>query len=255
MGCGGSKGGKGKVDLKIEKTKIPEFDELFDQAAEPLETIAGINKSVHAAMNKFMKACHVMIIKDHTVKDAVLVMLTCFSVSCNGDFSKISPKLDLEPPFITIEIEKLDKFCHAALEAFGELVEAVGGVAEKCEPLVEQIKGLAEQCAEFPGKATEAVQGANLGLMDGAKAIKATGSNVVKLGKAPTILGDLLKTAGEAITAFTDAVKLAGNVDELEKIHAIGKKAAAEKVKSVDKLVIGYFPEQERIDKSKIGKK
>jgi hypothetical protein len=83
MGCGGSKG-KGD-NLVMEPTKIPEFDEVFNSAAEPLETISTVDKSLTKALSEFERHCHVMAIRDHTIKDAVMVMLYCLSASGDGD--------------------------------------------------------------------------------------------------------------------------------------------------------------------------
>ena len=85
--------------------------------------------------------------------------------------------------------------------------------------------------------------------MDGAKAIKATGSNVVKLGKAPGVVSDLIKTAKDALAAFADAVSM-----DMGAINEIGKKAHAAKHLSADKIICEYFPEQDRVDKAKYGK-
>ena len=256
MGCGGSKGGgKGKVDLKIEKTKIDDFDEVFDAAMEPLETIAKLNKSIHKTMGDFEKACHVMCIKEHTIKDALQVMLMCCSAAVAGDWKNLDAKVTQKAPFIKIDTKKVDASVHEMLAAFEAFVEAAAEIPEKAEPLVQSISDLAEKCADFPSKATEAVQSANLGLMDGAKAIKACGSNVVKLGKAPGILQDLIKTGTEALAAFGDAVAMVTSETEIAKINEVGKKAHAAKCFNPDKLICEYFPDQSRVDKTKMGKK
>ena len=252
MGCGGSKGGGKKVDLKIEKTKIDEFDEVFDAAMEPLETIAKLHKSINSTMSAYEKACHVMCIKEHTIKDALQVMLMCCSAAIGGDWKKLDAKVTQKAPFIKIDTKKVDPSVHEMLAAFEAFVEAAAEIPEKAEPLVEQIQAMAEKCADFPGKATEAVQNANLGLMDGAKAIKACGSNVVKLGKAPSILSELIKTGTDALAAFGDCVAMVTSEAEINKINEVGKKAHAAKCFNPDKLICEFFPDQSRVDKTKL---
>lgn len=88
MGCGGSKGrSKPSSVLTFETTNIPEFDEIFIAAQIPFNTIKEINETSDAARRKFYEACHLMIIKNYTIKDALYVMLSCFASSCNGDWS------------------------------------------------------------------------------------------------------------------------------------------------------------------------
>ena len=255
MGCGGSKGGKGKVDLKIEKTKIDEFDEVFDAAAEPLETIASLKSSIDKTQSAFCKACHTHGIKDATLKDAIWVFFTTVSASLDGDFSNVDLKITQSAPFIKMDNKKIDPSIHDMLDGFEAFVEAAVAVPEKAEPLVEQIKELAEKCTDFPGKATEAVSNAGLGLMDGAKAIKACGSNVVKLGKAPSILSELIKSGADAAQNFAEAVAMAADSAQMGKINEIGKKAHKDKNLTADKIICEYFPEQDRVNHAKYGYK
>ena len=192
MGCGGSKGGKGKVDLKINPTKIPEFDEMFDSLAEPLGMIADLKDSVDKAQAKFEKACHVGGINDHALKDALWVMLTTCSAAVGGDFKALEISFTMEPPFVEFDIKKVDASVHDILNGFEAFVEACVAIGEKAEPLVDQIKEAVEKCAEFPGKAMDAAKDADLGLIDGAMAVKNCASNIGKIGKAPKILAELL---------------------------------------------------------------
>ena len=254
MGCGGSKGGKGKVDLKIDETKIAEFDEVFMAIAEPLGTIADLKNGVNKAQANFEKACHCHGIKEHSLKDALWVMLTTCSAAVGGDFCEVDLKLTGQPPFIKIDLKKIDPSVHDVLNGFEAFVDACTAIGEKAEPLVAQITEAAEKCTDFPGKATQAVQDANLGLMDGAKAIKACGSNVAKLAKAPTILTEMIKAGKDAMAAFGDAVSMATSTEAMGKINEIGKKAHAAKHLSADKIICEYFPEQDRVDKAKYGK-
>ena len=137
MGCGGSKGGKGKVDLKIEPTKIEEFDAVFNAIAEPLGTIADLNASINKCQSSFEKACHCHGIKEHALKDALWVMLATCSAAVGGDFSAVDLKVTGKAPFIKMDIKKIDPSVHEILDGFEKFVEAAAEIPEKAEPLVE----------------------------------------------------------------------------------------------------------------------
>jgi dGTP triphosphohydrolase len=141
MGCGGSKGGKSE-DFKMAETKVPEFDELFQSANEPLQCIQDVEKGLNKALADFEKHCHVACIKDHTFQDAVMVMMYCFSASGDGDLSKLNPEVKDKSPFIKVDKKKLKPEHVELANAWDHLVEQLCKVPDKCEPIKDTIETL-----------------------------------------------------------------------------------------------------------------
>ena len=82
---------------------------------------------MNSAVGNFKKACNVGCIKDHTMEDAITVMLYCFSTSADGDLMKIA-QVSNESPYITIELDDLDPKHRIILRTFGFLIRAAAEV-------------------------------------------------------------------------------------------------------------------------------
>jgi hypothetical protein len=137
MGCGGSKssGGKSKkVDLKMEKTKIAEFDDVFDKATAPLGTLQEVHENIKKAEAALDKEAHCHLLKDHTFKDAVMLYIYSISAASNGDLRNADFKVTDKAPFIAFDKKKVAGI-DALSAAFEHFIEKLEEVPKRVEPL------------------------------------------------------------------------------------------------------------------------
>ena len=136
MGCGGSKstGKSTKVDLKMENTKIAEFDEVFDKATEPLATLQEVHDNVKKAETALDKEAHCHLLKDHTFKDAVMIYIYSISAASNGDLRNADFKVTDKAPFIAFDKKKCAGI-ETLSAAFEHFVEKMEEVPKRIEPL------------------------------------------------------------------------------------------------------------------------
>ena len=66
---------KSSIDMSLEKTNIPEFDEIYDEVIEINENVSKLQESLNSAISDFEELCHIKCIRDHTIRDAFQVML------------------------------------------------------------------------------------------------------------------------------------------------------------------------------------
>lgn len=258
MGCGGSKrdaGHKDKVNFDMEKTKVPQLDEVFDSAAGPLQTLKEVYDTLHKAIAGFETQTHAKLLKNHTVEDSIMIMLYCFSASSNGDFGKLEYRTSHDAPWIYVKKDSLEHQHWPITDAWWYFAVELEKIPGRLEPLAGDIRRIVETATGLKDSASEIVSNAGLSIFDAPKAVLNFTKNLDRLSSAPKFLEDTLKLARSTIESTTNLVNKLTNEAELNRIHDIGKKAHKEKVYNVDQIIRKYWPDQTRIGPAVITKK
>lgn len=152
MGCGSSSSSGGnkkkKIDFEMERTRIHEFDSVFEGVGEPLSTLLDTRKTMMKGKRELEEATGTRKrLKDGTFTDTVMGMLFCYSASTNGDLSELSFRSTKHAPYIEVKKSSLRPEFQKIPNAFEYFIEKLAKVPEKLAPLAGQIKDAAERCA------------------------------------------------------------------------------------------------------------
>lgn len=248
MGCGGSKSHKKeKLNMDMQKTDISDIDSIFETASAPLATLAEVNNMLKKAENKIRRRTHAYLVTGCSIEDSITALLYGLSATTDGDYDKIDLVVVTESPYLKISRHKCDEEVHDAIDAWNYLVEKIVDSAVKLADLPAQITQIVQDAPGFSDRATEAIKSSNLNAFESIKAGKAIASNVATISKATSVLAETTRL----LTDLTKAVQgLSKKLDHegRQKIHAVGKLAHKNKVKSMREIVVNYWPEKTKVD-------
>lgn len=163
MGCGSSSssGGhkKNKIDFDMERTRVHEFDSVFEGVAEPLSTLLDTRNTLMKGKRELEQAAGTRKrLKDATFTDNVMGMMYCYSASTNGDLSELEFRCTKHAPYFNVKKSSLRPEFQKIPNAFEYFLEKLLKVPEKLSPLAGQIKDAAERAA---GKSLYSLSRAN----------------------------------------------------------------------------------------------
>lgn len=152
MGCGSSSssGGhkKNKIDFEMERTRVHEFDSVFEGVAEPLSTLLETRNTLMKGKRELEQAAGTRKrLKDATFTDNVMGMMFCYSASTNGNLSELDFHCTKHAPYFNVKKSSLRPEFQKIPNAFEYFLEKLLKVPEKLSPLAGQIKDAAERAA------------------------------------------------------------------------------------------------------------
>lgn len=244
MGCGGSKK-KQRINLKMETCGISDIDNLFTAAADPIQNLEDVSRSLNKTIKKFKRATGANILKDSTFNDAITAMLYAYSASTNGNFSEIEFRIMDHSPYVGVNKHSIKHEQKEISEAWDDIATALIETPPKMVELPGQIESFINESKNFSENVKSLIE--NLDMMDKLKASKCVANN---LGR----LTDVTKVLNETKTAFSGILEACTNLSkrfndaELEKIHKVGKEAHKENVFEPKSIVAKYWHEPTKVD-------
>jgi len=132
----------------MERTRVHEFDSVFEGVAEPLATLLDTRNTMMKGKRELEEATGTRKrLKDGTFTDTVMGMLFCYSASTNGNLSELDFHTTKHAPYFNVKKSSLRPEFQKIPNAFEYFLEKLAKVPEKLAPLAGQIKDAAERCA------------------------------------------------------------------------------------------------------------
>ncbi|CEM36368.1 unnamed protein product [Vitrella brassicaformis CCMP3155] len=190
-----------ELDMKV--TKIPEFDELFGKASDPMNTCISLRSNLDEGSEALKEACEFGGKECKTIKDAIKNLKeeaknVKFNVKANPDMT-----LDIDAP-------EADGPIANAIEAIKTFANCCANVIKECPALVTQVQELAEAAKEFPSKVIDAAKNAGLAPGDMMAAAKHTGTNSKSLTKLPEVIKQTAEQAKKSAEELKEAAMALG---------------------------------------------
>ena len=166
MGCGGSSGGGKKI--RLQKTKLGELDEVFDDAQTVIDEVYALMDPIEEARDKLLDSTEFDKVKcGNTHHATVGIVFAMYASSKSAEDAKEAFQVTAAAPFIELNKKSASGKLVQCIDDFTAYVTALGKANERIPPLAEKAKEIAEKAPELPDKAKAGVESAEgLGAMD-----------------------------------------------------------------------------------------
>ena len=165
MGCGGSGGDK---KIRMQKTKLSDLDEVFDDAQGLIDEIYGLKDPIEDKRDALLDSTQFDKVKcGNTHHATVGIVFAMWASSKSAEDAKEAFVAKAEAPFLEINKKSASGNLVKCIDDFTEYVQALGAAQERVPALAEKAQQIAEKAPDLPDKAKSGVEGAtDLGAMD-----------------------------------------------------------------------------------------
>lgn len=206
MGCGGSTGVDGKIQMKT--TKLAGIDEFFNDVQGFVDEVYEVQDPMEEALDKLLENTGFDTIEGATAHHCAVGIVFSIAASTNGQSVEDIVTITEESPFISIDTSNATASTESAVENFKEYINSIVAAKDRIEPLIEKSKEFAEKAPDLPGKVTGEISNAGgLGAMDKIRAVRYTAANVRNTAKLPGLVNDFKDTVTEALKSVQGATK------------------------------------------------
>lgn len=233
---------KKPIDFDIKKTKVPEFDEVFEEAVLPFAILKQAYETLNDATSKFETEAQGEMLENPTTEDLITIMLYCFSASSNGDFAKLEFQSSYKTPFIHVKRDSLDPRHWPLVDAWEYFAREVDAAQSKLRPLTSIINKTLDRASEFRDTGNVNIDKANLSDMDVPRAAINFALNYDSLSKAPKLLEDTIDSCKSKFTCIANIVHKLTDQAEVERIKDIGVLAHSRQCLDIKDLVKLCWP-------------
>ena len=165
MGCGGSSGSDGKIEMK--KTKLGEIDEVFDDAQGLLDEIYEIKDPIDDSREQLLWQTEFDKVEcgntHHATCGIVYALTTCTKPEELANLFAVKA----EAPFLEINKESASGELAQAIDDLMTYIQSLVAAKDRIGPLSDKAKAIAEKAPDLPDKAKEGVKNSkDLGAMD-----------------------------------------------------------------------------------------
>jgi hypothetical protein len=233
---------KKPIDFDIKKTKVPEFDEVFDEAVLPFAILKQAYETLNDAISRFETEAQGEMLEDPTTEDLITIMLYCFSASSNGDFAKLEFRSSYKAPFFHVKRDCLNPRHWPLVDAWEYFASEVDADQTKLRPLTSIINKTLDRASEFRDTGNINIDKANLSDMDVPRAAINFALNYDSLSKAPKLLEDTIDRCKSKFTCIANIVHKLTDQAEVERIKDVGVLAHSRQCLEVQDLVKLCWP-------------
>lgn len=207
--CGKRASGKGgddrKISIAFEETKIEKIDELFKKASDIFDNAEAIRYGLQDSRDNCLAISGAYQLKDGNMNDAFQCWL--WSLGCELDISNFKPKLDVKVEGTSVKTDmdiklpegKATEEHQEFLDNFKHWITTIGAAGARVDDINTKSQEIATEVQELTATAKDLATEAGLGAMDLMKAVKAVGSNGVKLTKSVAKVAALAGVLASAI--------------------------------------------------------
>ena len=164
MGCGGSKGKGGKVEMKT--TELPAIDEFFNDAQTIINQLYDLKDPIDKAREDLIESTGFdKILCGNSQHATVGLVFAIYATSSTVDDALNAVDIKLEEPFLTFDESKVTGPIIQDTKHFLLYVEALTKAKDQIIPLIDKIKEVVKKTPDMPGKAKDEISNAQgLGL-------------------------------------------------------------------------------------------
>lgn len=153
MGCGSSTSNRlhvlsHVVKLDNKPTNIEVIDEMLAQYSEPLFTLALTSARLKGAVRRFNYVTNSDTMAE-SIDNSIQHMMSCFSLSCKGDWGVLNLNVSSEAPYISLDRTQLFHEFKIIIEAWDVLISElqqlhgiISSLKHNVDSLNDQIDGI-----------------------------------------------------------------------------------------------------------------
>jgi len=196
-----------KMEWKEFKvTDIVSFDEFFDSAAEPINSIIDLGSQVSDAHETLSGLFSEDFVRKSGVDEGDMVaLIRCYLKEIKKAGGKVKLKLSDEGvPYLKIK-GKHAEHVESFVTAIQSLVDTITELLQKSPEILSKIEDLASTCSEFPGKIKD--EAGDLNPLKLGVALKNTTSNIKYLGGVPGEFEEVVNNTQEFIELLKKCIE------------------------------------------------
>lgn len=166
MGCGGSGGDGNKI--RMQKTKLGELDEIFDDAQGLIDEIYKLMDPIEESREKLLRSSDFDQVKcGNTHHATVGIVFAMYASSKSAEDAMNAFETTTSSPFVQLNKKSASGKLVQCIDDFTAYVESLTKASERVAPLADKAKAIAEKAPDMPDKAKKGVESsADLGAMD-----------------------------------------------------------------------------------------
>lgn len=166
MGCGGSGRGDGKI--RMQKTKLSDLDEIFDDAQGLIDEIYQLKDPIEDKRDSLLDSTQFdKVTCGNTHHATVGIVFAMWASSKSSEDAKEAFVAKAEAPFIELNKKSASGDQVKCVDDFTEYVQALGAAQERIPALAEKAQQIAEKAPDLPDKAKTGTESAtDLGATD-----------------------------------------------------------------------------------------
>lgn len=250
MGCGNQKCVfKHKKNFGVVLCNNPKIDELFDPARTRIVALKSLLKDIKYSESSLKHITFTHIIKNSSLKDCIMSLLLLLVSSSENAIQYFELKFIPIFPYLSLNKTNLTLEQNSILEVWGSLIKTLIESQQKLQKLEIEFKNIIKDLPFTESTCKGICNNTEMDTHEAANILKTTMLNLSIVYGIPQLITKNLETIN-GMNEICYRLYREFNQGKLDQILKIGDEIRKNRVQGIKNIILGYWPEKERIDLS-----